>query len=55
MSANILDPAWKYTPAVKTDIRKTFAAARKRIEAEAKAKEQNEAEAAKKVAKMVRK
>jgi hypothetical protein len=51
MSANILNPDWKYTKAVATDIRKTFARERKRLEAEAKAKAENEAEAVKVVSK----
>lgn len=37
---SILDPKFRYTPAVATDIRKTFAAARRAI------KEKNEAQKA---------
>ena len=38
MKPNILDPRFKYVPAASTDIRKTFAKARKQIEARKKSK-----------------
>lgn len=39
---SILDPKFKYTPASKTDIRKTFRRELKRLEGEAEARRQQE-------------
>lgn len=52
---SILNPAWRYVRSEATDIRKTFAKARKAIAEQAKREEADKAEAQKKVSKMVRK
>jgi len=52
MSANILNPAWKYTRSEATDIRKTIARERKRLAEEAKQKAADDAVTAAKVTKL---
>ena len=51
MTANILNPAFKYTNAASTDIRKTIARARKAIAEQAKRDAELKAEAEAKVSK----
>ncbi len=52
MKPRILDPSFKYTRAVETDIRKTFARERKRIAEQRKKDEAIQSEAAGKVRKL---
>ena len=54
MKPNILNPHWRYIPAVRTDVRKTFARERARLKAEADAQSANAAERLSKVAPMKR-
>ena len=54
MTANILNPAWRYVRSEATDIRKTYAKARKAIAEQQKREEADKAEAAKKVSPMKR-
>ena len=55
---NILDPRFKYVPAVKTDVRRTIRRERRRLKAEAADRAQrdadNQAEAVRKVAPIAR-
>ena len=51
MTANILDPKWRYVPSGSTDIRKTIARARKAIAEQAKRDADLKAEAEAKVSK----
>ena len=54
MKPNILNPQWRYIPAVRTDVRRTFARERARLKAEAEKQSANEAERLAKVAVMKR-
>lgn len=50
---SLLDPKWKYTPSVKTDIRKTIARELRRLAAEKAEQERRQAEADAEAARVV--